>query len=109
MRLGRVGDASYTQKSPKSKMLPTDGLTISNQPTVTYKAACTILNIGFCLNLLVVVVNLVVDGIAVAVLDFVIGSVVVVGGIEGFTVVGDIVLAGEKDYRKESKQCGRWE
>ena len=94
-------------------MLPTDGLSISNQPTVTYKAACTILNIGFCLNLLVaeallvVVVNLVVDGIAVAVVDF--GNVVVVGGFEAFPVVGDIVLAGEKDYRKESKQCGRWE
>ena len=97
-------------------MLPTDGLSISNQPTVTYKAACTILNIGFCLNLLVaealvvVVVNLVVDGIAVAVVDFavildVIGNVVVVGGLEAFPVV----LAGKKDYRKESKQCGRWE
>ena len=74
---------------------------------MTYKAACTILNIGFCLNLLVaeallvVVVNLVVDGIAVAVVDcavilVVIGSVVVVGGLEAFPVVGDIVLAGEK-------------
>ena len=74
---------------------------------MTYKAACTILNIGFCLNLLVaetllvVVVNLVVDGIAVAVVDcavilVVIGSVVV-------------VLAGEKDYRNEAKQSGRWE
>ena len=48
-----------------------------------------------------VVVNLVVDGIAVAVVDFavildVIGNVVVVGGLEAFPVV----LAGEKDYRK---------
>ena len=74
---------------------------------MTYKAACTILNIGFCLNLLVaeallvVVVNLVVDGIAVAVVDFavilvVIGSVVVVVGLEASPVVGDIVLAGKK-------------
>ena len=60
-----------------------------------------------CLNLLVaesiveVVVNLVVDGIAVAVVGFAvilvdIGNVVVVGGLEAFPVV----LAGEKDYRK---------
>ena len=77
---------------------------------MTYKAACTILNIGFCLNLLVAeaivvgVVNFVVDGIAVAVVDFavilvVVGSVVVVGGPEAFLVGFPLVLAGKKSIQ----------
>jgi hypothetical protein len=64
-----------------------------SEVTATYSAGLLVAE-----ALVVVVVNLVVDGIAVAVLDFavilvVIGSVVVVGGLEAFPVVGDIVLA----------------
>ena len=58
---------------------------------MTYKAACTILNIGFCLNLPV--------GEALVV---VVGNLVVIGSVV-------VVLAGEKDYRNEAKQSGRWE
>ena len=50
-----------------------------------------ILNIGFCLNLPV--------GEALVV---VVGNLVVIGSVV-------VVLAGEKDYRNEAKQSGRWE